>query len=175
MAQQIEVYQSINDKFLKYVEQSINKLNAPKDIYVESYIVSLLSKFIEKEEDFLSEQQLMFRFLNSKSLEDYVKLGDETLFITGFFPEIILKDKNERYVISIGKDSYICAAIRLDYEGEGHIYAVLSKNFKTYSDVLNDVRYNMLEKIDDKEFFQLYKIWRDYKNPRALKKLRSKV
>lgn len=172
MAQQVKIYSSVNIKFSEYVEESVKKLRIPKDIYVEGYLVALLSKF-SKEEDFLSDEPLMFRFLHSKSLDDYVKIGDETLFITGFFPEVVLKDKNQRYVIEIGKDSYICAAVRMDYEGEGHIYAVLSKNFEKYSDVLNDVKYNMLGKIDDQEFFQLYKTLRDYHNPRILKKLKD--
>lgn len=172
MAQQIKVYSSVNIKFSEYVEKSIKRLRIPKDIYVESYLVALLSKFTN-EEDFLSEEPLTFRFSHSKSLEDYVKIGDETLFITGFFPEVVLKAKDQKYVIRIGKDSYICAAVKLDYEGEGHIYGALSKNFERYSDVLNDVKYNMLEKVDDQEFFQLYKTWRDYSNLRALKKLKE--
>jgi len=173
MAQQVKVYTSANMDFSKYVEKSVNRLKMPKNIYVEGYLVALLSKFIEKEEGFLSDQPLMFRLLHSQGLEDYIKLGDETLFVTGFFPENVLKDKNKKYVISIGKESYICAAVKLDYEGEGHIYSVLSKDFERYSDVLHDVRYSMLEKIDDKEFFQLYKAWRDYNDKRALKKLKE--
>lgn len=170
---QIEVYSSVNIKFSEYVKHSVNRLNAHKDIYAEGYLAGLLSKFIEKEEDFLSDHPLTLRFLDSKSLEDYVRLGDETLFITGFFPEIILKDKKKKYVITVGKDSYICAAVKLDYEGEGHIYRVLAKNFERYSDVLNDIKYNMLEKVSDQEFFQMYKLWRDYNNPRVLEKLKK--
>ena len=171
MAQQVKVYTSVNTKFSEYVEKSVKRVKAPKNIYVESYLVALLSKFIEKEEAFLSDESLLFRLLHSQGLEEYIKIGDETLFVTGFFPEVIMKDKKRGYIINIGKESYICAAVRMDYEGEGEIYSMLSKNFERYSDVLHDVRYNMLEKVDDKEFFQLYKTWRDFNDKRALKKL----
>lgn len=170
MVQEVNV---INVEFSDYVESSIKRLNIKKDIYVESYIVSLLSKFIQKEEDFLSEQPLIFRLVNSKSLDDFVKIGDETLFVTGFFPEVFLKDKKKGYVVNIGKDSYLRAAVKLDYEGEGYIYSVLSKRFERYSDVINDIRYNMLENLDDQEFFGIYKIWTNYKNERALEKLKQ--
>ena len=100
MVQKVEV---VNDSFSEYVEDSIKRLSIPKNIYVEGYMVALLSKFIRKEDDFLSDQPLLFRLVNSKRLEDYVKIGDETLFITGFFPEVFLKNKRKKYVIGIDK------------------------------------------------------------------------
>jgi len=172
VAQQIKVYKSVNLEFSEYIKKAIGKSKAKRDIYVEGYLAALLSKFIGKKEEFLSKEPFMYRLTNSKNLEDYIQLGDETLFITGFYPEIILKDKKEEYVVNIGKTSYKQAAVKLDYEGHGHIYLVLSKDFGQYSDVLNHVKYNMLEQIDDKEFFEIYKIGRDYKNPRAIEKLK---
>lgn len=172
MAQQIEIYSSVNMNFSEQIIKSINQSNIPRNIYVESYLVALLSKFIEKEEDFLSNQPLIYRYNNSESLEDYIKLGDETLFVMGFFPETVLKNKSEEYVINIGKGSYFCAAIKLDYKAEGQIYGVLAKKFKDYSDILNDVKYNMLEKISDQEFFQMYKNWKNYNNQRAAERIK---
>lgn len=169
----IEVHKSLNNNFLTYVNQSISRLNAPNNIYVEGYLVSLLSNFIEKEESFLSDQPLCLRISNSETLEDYVELGDETLFITGFFPERVMKEKSKSWVMGIGKDSYICAAMRLDYEGIGNIYGQLSQNFEIYSEVINDVKYNMLETISDSEFFNLYSNWKAYGNPRALNKIKN--
>lgn len=162
----------INNEFSDYIQKSARNLRIRKDAYVEGYLASLLSKFVEQEEP-LTEQPLIQRLVNSKTLTDYVRLGDELLFITGFFPETFQKQKNKKYVVTIGKGSYGHAAIILNCEGEGHVYEVLSKRFETYSDVLNDVRYNMLEIIDDETFFTLYKTWRDYKNSRALKKLKE--
>lgn len=163
----------VNIEFSDYVAKSVDKLSVPKDVYVEGYLVALLSRFVKQEDELLSEQPLIFKLQNLESLEDCIKLGDETLFVTGFFPESILKRKNKTYVISIGKGSYMRAAARLHHEGEGHVYSVLSKKFEDYSIVLNDVKYSMLEIVDDKEFFEIYKAWRDYGNLRALEKLKK--
>jgi len=171
MAEKIEIHNSVNNKFSKYVEKSLVKGNVPKNIYVEGYLVSLLSKFLENDESFDSEEPLIFRFMQSENLEDFVKLGDETLFIMGFFPENVLKKKNKSYFVGIGKDSYICAAVKLNYKGFGSIYSTLSKNFEIYSNVINDVKYSMIDEISDEEFFQLYKNFRDYDNPNIFKKL----
>lgn len=163
----------INNEFSEYVEKSVKNLRIRKDDYVEGYLVSLLSKFIKQETEIIG-QPLTQRLISSKTLEDYTKLGDEILFITGFFPETFQKKKNKKYAITIGKGSYSHAAILLNYEGEGHIFEVLSKRFETYSDVLNKVKYDMLEIIDDETFLQLYKTIRDYNNPRASEKLKDK-
>lgn len=161
----------INNEFSEYVKESVKNLKIRNDIYIEGYLVSLLSKFIRQETEL--EKPLMQRLVDSKTLDDYVRLGDELLFVTGFFPETFQKKKNKKYAVTIGKGSYGHAAVMLNYEGEGHIFKVLSKRFETYSYVLNDVRYNMLERVDDETFFEIYKIWRDYKNSRALKKLKE--
>lgn len=162
-------------EFSDYLEKSVDKLSVPKNVYVEGYLASLLSKFVKQEEELLPDKPLIFRLQSLESLKDCIKLGDETLFVTGFFPEYFSKRKNKTYVISIGKDSYMRAAVRMHYEGEGSIYSVLSEKFEDYSTVLNDVKYSMLEVVDDKEFFEIYKTWRDYHNPRALAKLKKKM
>lgn len=163
----------IKNEFSEYVEDSVSQMNIKKNIYIESYLTSLLSNFIKKGKDFLADKTLIFRFMGSKSLDDFVGLGDETLFMTGFFPENILKDKKWGYTINIGKDSYSNAAVILNYEGYGYIYAKLAIGFEKYSEILNNVKYNMLEKIEDQEFLTLYKTWRDYKNLKALKKIKE--
>jgi len=163
----------INQEFSEYIQKSVKDLRIRKDDYVESYLVSLLSKFIKQETEILG-QPLTQRLISSKTLEDYIKLGDEILFITGFFPETFQKKKNKKYAITIGKGSYSNAAVRLNYEGEGRIYKVLSKRFETYSDLINKVKYDMIETIDDETFLQLYKTARDYDNKRASEKLKDK-
>ncbi len=160
----------VNSEFSEYIQKSVKNLKIKEDIYVEGYLVSLLSKFMKEE---FTTGPLIQKLSNSEKLEDFIKLGDETLFITGFFPENFQKKKNKKYAMTIGKKSYNHAAIILNYKGEGHIYGILSKRFETYSDVLNEVKYSMLEQVDDKTFFELYKIWRDYKSHRALKKMRE--
>ncbi|MBU4502243.1 MAG: hypothetical protein KKA79_06610 [Nanoarchaeota archaeon] len=175
MAHKIKIYKTANIEFSEYLKESIEKITPGTDIFVEGYLTSLLSKFLSKEEDFLSEEPLIYRLTNSKNLEDYIHLGDETLFITGFYPEIMLKKKNKKYVENIGRTSYKEAAIMMGYEAQGKIYLVLANKFPLYSDVLNDVKYNLLENVNDKEFFELYKISKDYKNPRAIKKLEELV
>ncbi|MBM3200487.1 hypothetical protein FJZ53_06115 [Candidatus Woesearchaeota archaeon] len=163
----------INKEFLDQVQKSVKKLKLREDIYVEGYMVSLLSKFLKKEADVSTDEPLIYRLVKSKRLEDYVKLGDDILFITGFFPEVVERKKEKKYAISIGRGSYGQAAVILNYEGEGHVYNVLSKKFESYSDLINSIRYDMLELIDDKAFFEIYKTARDYKNPRASEKLKK--
>lgn len=160
----------VNKEFSEYIHRSLENLRIKKDIYVEGYLVSLLSKFIREE---FKTDPLIQKLHDSETLEDYIRLGDETLFITGFFPENFQKKKNKKYAMNIGKKSYNTAAIILNFEGEGYIFNVLSKRFETYSDVLNEVKYSMLEQVDDKTFFELYKIWRNYKSHRILKKLKD--
>lgn len=169
----IKKVRAVNNEFSGYVEKSVQKLKVPKNIYVEAYLTSVLSRFATKDGLLVSDEPLVFRLFNSKSLDDYVNIGEETLFVTGFFPEILLKDKNKRYVTNIGRGAYMRAAVMLDYKGEGHVYAVLSQKFNRYSNVINEVRYNMLEKIDDKELLMLYNMWNTYKNPKALEKLKQ--
>lgn len=161
----------INNEFSDCIQKSVKNLKIRTDIYVEGYLVSLLSKFIREE---FATEPLTQRLFNSETLEDYVKLGDELLFITGFFPETFQKKKNKKYAIKIGKGSYGRAAIILNYEGEGHVYEILSKRFETYSDLINKVKYDMLETIDDETFMQIYKTVRDYNNQRASEKLKDK-
>lgn len=169
---QIEIYKQVEFKFLELVAESVRKLNIPKNEFVEAYIVSLFGKFLDAE-SFDCEEPISIRFFKSSALEDFVKIGDETLFLTGFFPERLLIDKNKNYFTSIGKDSYGNAAIRLNYEGEGEIYHTLSKRFEQYSDLINDVSYDAIIQLDDADFFIVYKKWKSSKNPRALKKLKE--
>lgn len=163
----------INNEFSEYIQKSVKDLRIRRDDYVEGYLVSLLSKFIKQETEILG-QPLTQRLISSKTLEDYTKLGDEILFITGFFPETFQKKKKKKYAITIGKGSYGHAAVILNYEGEGYIYKALSKRFETYSDLINKVKYDMLETIDDETFMQIYKTVRDYNNQRASEKLKDK-
>lgn len=169
---QVEVCPKVELEFLDLIAKSVKKLNIPQNDFVEAYIVSLFGKFLENDV-FDDEEPISVRFFKSSRLEDFIKIGDETLFLTGFFPERLLVDKNKDYFMTVGKDSYSNASIILNREGEGEIYHVLSKRFEQYSDLINDVSYDAIINLNDDDFFIVYKKWKSYKNSRALEKLKE--
>jgi len=74
--------------------------------HIESYVVMLLSSYVEKT-DFLPSTSFAEEYLNNKNVYSAKDLGDTCLFVTGVFPAYGKhKGLNVDYFSNIGKSSY---------------------------------------------------------------------
>ena len=74
--------------------------------HIESYVVMLLSSYVEKP-DFLPQTSFAEEYFNNNNVYSAKELGDTCLFVTGVFPAYGKnKGLNVKYFSNIGKNSY---------------------------------------------------------------------
>jgi len=174
----METLTSLSGEFYSLVEASAARLRLKKNPIVEAYIAGVLaSKAKQTDESKNEDEALIFRLtdaMQKNTLESFTSLGDDLLFITGYFPESFDSKSDRKYSILIGRKAYHRASSIVEVKGfDDALYRLLSVKFEAYSDVIGDVRLRVREKLDDFEIFELCKLWDSTKDIKIKKKLES--
>ncbi|OGL38313.1 MAG: hypothetical protein A2042_08655 [Candidatus Schekmanbacteria bacterium GWA2_38_11] len=167
--------------FKESVSIAIEKQKIKTNEIVEFYIVNLLSEFgsIKKvyERDKNEENEpIAILFLKtfhsslSEQIKGFKKVGDFSLFISGFFSDS-LRDKSVDvdYYNSIGKQAYNKLSLILKKISKGetffNLYQELSIKFQSFTDVLSEVS-AMSYITSDKDVLRVYERWLKTKEKR---------
>jgi len=118
------------EKLHTYFEE--NKIPVDKDIL--TYLVGVLNTYLYS--DTIKDKTLFEIYkkciINNK-IEDYTKLGEQSLYISGMFPASISKSLvNINYYINMGKIGFSQASSLSFSKSSKTIYKNVSYNFKHY-------------------------------------------
>lgn len=159
--------QSIKDFFRDLLQRALENQRAQVQPFTELYLVNLLHEFLLSEALYVqaddgSWQQKPLAFLLKEALEEanparlhlLRRLGDTSLFVSGFFPDSLARRSSlvdVDYYIAMGGRAY-------DALGEG-IWQELSAKFRLLVDLLNEVSERTLASTNA-GLVRLYERWR---------------
>ena len=163
--------QSIRDFFRDLLTRAIENQRARVQPFTELYLVNLLHEFLASEALYVqsedgSWQQKPLAFLLKEALEEegparlhlLRRLGDTSLFISGFFPDSLARRSSlvdVDYYIAMGGRAYDAVA---RHALERSLWAELSDKFRLLVDLLNEVSEQTLASTDA-GLVRLYQRW----------------
>lgn len=193
----IEEVTNLEYRLKEILRDSISELNIKENYFLEEYLGGLLVTFLTlpTKEDLIKKGTFTKYHITLEDLEGIytiehleainnndsfllAKLGDITLFMTGFFPErLTRKNMSLGYYIDLGKAAYINAGNNQKEKALADIYINLAHRFTDYRNVLEHIdkksmveRYNK-ENLTPNEIVQLLDLWYYSGNKLALKRL----
>ena len=144
--------QSIRDFFRDLLQRAIANQRATVQPFTELYLVNLLHEFLMSEALYVqsddgSLQQKPLAFLLKEALEEagparmhmLRRLGDTSLFVSGFFPDSLARRSNlvdVDYYIAMGGRAYDAVGT---LAGHRDLWSELSSRFRLLVDLLNEV------------------------------------
>src|SRR5438105_13017115 len=163
--------QSVRDFFRDMLARAIENQRAQVQPFTELYIVNLLHGFLASEALYVqaddgSWQQKPLAFLLKEALEEagparlrlLRRLGDTSLFISGFFPDSLARRSSVvvvDYYIAIGGRAYDAVA---RHAAERSLWEELADKFRLLVDLLNEVSERTLASTDA-GLLRLYERW----------------
>src|SRR6266436_1017838 len=163
--------QSIRDFFRDLLSRAIENQRAQVQPFTELYIVNLLHEFLASEALYVEAedgtlQQKPLAFLLKEALEEagparlrlLRRLGDTSLFISGFFPDSLARRSSlvdVDYYIAMGGRAYDAVA---RHALERSLWAELSDKFRLLVDILNEVSERTLAS-SEAGLLRLYERW----------------
>lgn len=149
--------------FRDLVREAISKRGNGAKEGVEFYLVNLLKESMTATD---LEEPLAFLYLRATRADSALRvkllkrLGDFSLFITGFFPESLTRHLvGVNYYIQMGESAYgSLSAILARRSALAEIFSELSGGFVSYMDILSEVS----EKAGvrkDTDLLRLYDLW----------------
>src|SRR5437016_10484194 len=163
--------QSIRDFFRDLLSRAIENHRARVQPFTELYIVNLLHEFLATEALYLEAedgtwQQKPLAFLLKEALEEagparlrlLRRLGDTSLFISGFFPDSLARRSSlvdVDYYIAMGGRAYDAVA---RHAAERSLWEELADKFRLLVDLLNEVSERTLASTDA-GLIRLYERW----------------
>jgi hypothetical protein len=142
--------QSIKEFFRDLLSRAIANQRAEVQPFTELYLVNLLHEYLCSEALYVQEddgtwQRKPLAFLLKEALEEQGparlvllrRLGDTSLFVSGFFPDSLSRRSNlvdVDYYIAMGGRAYDALAAR--HQG---VWEELSGKFRLFVDLLNEV------------------------------------
>ncbi|HET7788634.1 MAG TPA: hypothetical protein VFL36_21850 [Myxococcales bacterium] len=144
--------QSIRDFFRELLTSAIENQRARVQPFTELYLVNLLHEFLASEALYVQAedgtlQQRPLAFLLKEALEEagpsrlrlLRRLGDTSLFVSGFFPDSLARRSSlvdVDYYIAMGGRAYDAVA---RHALESSLWEELSEKFRLLVDLLNEV------------------------------------
>jgi len=163
--------QSLRDFFRDLLSRAIENQRASVQPFIELYLVNLLHEFLASEALYVqaedgSWQQKPLAFLLKDALEEagpsrvrlLKRLGDTSLFISGFFPDSLARRSSlvdVDYYIAMGGRAYDAVA---RHALERSLWAELSDKFRLLVDILNEVSERTLAS-SEAGLLRLYERW----------------
>jgi len=163
--------QSLRDFFRDLLSRAIENQRASVQPFIELYLVNLLHEFLASEALYVqaedgSWQQKPLAFLLKEALEEagpsrvrlLKRLGDTSLFISGFFPDSLARRSSlvdVDYYIAMGGRAYDAVA---RHALERSLWAELSDKFRLLVDILNEVSERTLAS-SEAGLLRLYERW----------------
>jgi hypothetical protein len=182
----IQLYKQPDEFFQAQVALAIQNQKKQIKEFEEFYLTNLLashcrnSTLLESSDD----EPLIIALNNAQKAKAdqekivlFRKLGDLTLFVTGFFPDNLKgKQINIKYYKTIGKSAYKNLSVLERTSRQGamffDLYENLANKFQLFMDILAEVSDNTMRADTDSDLFKLYDHWIKTKSPRALTLLR---
>ncbi|MGZ6125312.1 MAG: hypothetical protein ACXWLR_10165 [Myxococcales bacterium] len=163
--------QDIRDFFRDLLTRAIENQRARVQPFTELYLVNLLHSFLASEALYVqaedgSWQQKPLAFLLKEALEEagparvrlLRRLGDTSLFISGFFPDSLARRSSlvdVDYYIAMGGRAYDAVA---RHATERSLWEELADKFRLLVDLLNEVSERTLAS-NDAGLVRLYERW----------------
>jgi hypothetical protein len=163
--------QSLRDFFRDLLTRAIENQRASVQPFTELYLVNLLNEFLASEALYVqaedgSWQQKPLAFLLKEALEEagpsrvrlLKRLGDTSLFISGFFPDSLARRSSlvdVDYYIAMGGRAYDAVA---RHASESSLWEELSDKFRLLVDILNEVSERTLAS-SESGLLRLYERW----------------
>jgi hypothetical protein len=163
--------QSIRDFFRDLLARAIENQRARVQPFTELYLVNLLHEFLATEALYVQGedgtwQQKPLAFLLKEALEEagparvrmLRRLGDTSLFISGFFPDSLARRSSlvdVDYYIAMGGRAYDAVA---RHAMESSLWEELSDKFRLLVELLNEVSEQTLA-THDAGVLRLYERW----------------
>jgi len=168
---QILSSQSVRDFFRDLLTRALENQRARVQPFTELYLVNLLHEFLASEALYVqgedgSWQQKPLAFLLKEALEEagparvrlLKRLGDTSLFISGFFPDSLARRSSlvdVDYYIDMGGRAYDAVA---RHAPERSLWDELSERFRLLVDILNEVSERTLAS-SEAGVLRLYERW----------------
>lgn len=158
--------------FRNLVREVISKRKHGAKEGVEFYLVNLLKESVttadlygEHSEGF-REEPLAFLYLRALRADTALRvkllkrLGDFSLFITGFFPQSLHRQLVDiGYYVQMGENAYGCLSAMLARRSAlAEIFSELSGRFVSYMDILSEVSEKASVRRDT-DLLRLYELW----------------
>ncbi len=147
--------ESVRDFFRDLLSSAIANQRAQVQPATEIYLINLLAEYLASEALYVREEdgslgQKPLAFLLKEALEEpgpgrvhkLRKLGDTSLFVSGFFPESFARRSNlvdVDYYIAMGGRAYDAVGAHAARHGERTLWDELSEKFALLVDLLNEV------------------------------------
>ena len=163
--------QSIRDFFRDLLARAIENQRARVQPFTELYLVNLLHEFLASEALYVQAedgtwQQKPLAFLLKEALDEagparmrlLRRLGDTSLFISGFFPDSLARRSSlvdVDYYIAMGGRAYDAVARQAT---ERSLWEELAEKFRLLVDLLNEVSERTLAS-SDAGLVRLYERW----------------
>ena len=163
--------QSIREFFRDLLSRAIENQRARVQPFTELYLVNLLHEFLAAEALYVQAddgtwQQKPLAFLLKEALEEagparlrlLRRLGDTSLFISGFFPDSLARRSSlvdVDYYIAMGGRAYDAVARQA---AERSLWEELAEKFRLLVDLLNEVSERTLAS-SDAGLIRLYERW----------------
>ena len=163
--------QSIRDFFRDLLSRAIENQRAQVQPFTELYLVNLLHEFLASEALYVQAEdgswhQKPLAFLLKEALEEagparlrmLRRLGDTSLFISGFFPDSLARRSSlvdVDYYIAMGGRAYDAVARQAAERG---LWEELAEKFRLLVDLLNEVSERTLASTDA-GLLRLYERW----------------
>lgn len=169
---QVELFVSPEGYFQELVQKGLNQRKIQTFPLVETYLVNLLQYYLDARNLFESEyidesgqrapQTLAEMFLLAQSADSFArmemlrKLGDRTLYISGFFGDSLSrKIVDIDYYADIGGAAYASLARYTREDTMARVYGAISERFLDFVDVLTYISHQSLVK-SDQSILRLY-------------------
>ena len=163
--------QSIKDFFRDLLQRAMENQRAQVQPFTELYVVNLLHEYLLSEALYVqsedgSLQQKPLAFLLKEALEEagparmhmLRRLGDTSLFVSGFFPDSLSRRSNlvdVDYYIAMGGRAYDAVGT---LAGHRDLWSELSGRFRLLVDLLNEVSERTLASTNA-GLIRLYERW----------------
>ena len=163
--------QSLREFFRELLSRAIENQRASVQPFTELYLVNLLHEFLASEALYVQAedgtwQQKPLAFLLKEALEEagpsrvrlLKRLGDTSLFISGFFPDSLARRSSlvdVDYYIAMGGRAYDAVA---RHALESSLWEELSDKFRLLVDILNEVSERTLAS-SEAGLIRLYERW----------------
>ena len=137
-------YQSARELFKELLDKAIANQRAKIDEETRAYVVGMLHGYIENMQIDKRPLALMLK----DALEDagqmraakLRKLGDTSLFVSGFFPEILESGPvDSNYYISMGERAYDALGTIVSRHTKNAVFTEISRKFSNLVDLLNEI------------------------------------
>lgn len=169
---QVELFVSPEGYFQELVQKGLSQRRIQTFPLVETYLVNLLQHYLDARNLFDSHymdesgqrtpQTLAEMFLLAQNADSFAraemlrKLGDRTLYISGFFGDSLSrKIVDIDYYADIGGAAYASLAHCTREDTMARVYSVISERFLDFVDVLTYISHQSLVK-SDQSILRLY-------------------